>query len=483
MRFQLQPVFLVLGILLTLLSAALLIPAAVDFHHDNPTWAPFLETSMISCIIGLGLVFSTRGIPKSLNIRQAFLMTVSAWIVISAIAALPLLWSGAVPHYTDAYFEAISGVTTTGATVIPDLDHVSFGILVWRGMLQWMGGLGIIVMAVAILPMLNIGGMQLFKVEAFDTAEKILPRATQISSALTFVFIFFTALCAFCYLLAGMDIGDALVHSMSTVATGGFSTRNNSMGEFENPAIDIITIIFMILGSLPFLLYVRMMTIDKWSLVRDSQVRVFFSMLASFIFLAWLFQTINGSNEGWDRVLKAAFNITSIMTGTGYASDDYTQWGAPATVLFFFVAFCGGCAGSTSCGIKIFRFQVLFQDLRQHVNRIVYPNGIFIKRYNGKPLSDKVSVAVMSLFFVYIATFAVVAVLLSFTGLDFITAVSTSASMVSNVGPGLGSMVGPAGNFVELTDTAKWISSAAMITGRLEFFAVFVLFMPSFWRK
>ena len=478
-----RPVVLVAGILVTTLGVAMLLPAIVDLAANNGDWVVFAAASMLTTLVGLSLFAATRGTPKGLSTRQALLMTVVSWLALVTFGALPFIWSGVVPSYTDAFFETMSGLTTTGATVINDLDTAPPGILFWRGLLQWLGGLGIIVMAIAVLPMLQIGGMQLFKAEAFDTAEKILPRATQISSSITLVFIAFTVLCCVLFLAAGMPIDDAVVHAMTTVATGGFSNKDSSIGYYDSAAIDWITIVFMILGSIPFILYVQMLQGRVKPFLIDSQVRVFLGLLVIATLIAWLMAHSGNYHIGLDGLRFAAFNVVSITTGTGYATTDYGLWGPHAISFFFVIMFIGGCAGSTSCGIKIFRFQVLFEAIRQHISQVMYPHGIFRPKFNGRPIDPRVIASVMSFMFLYVVSFGVIAMALIFTGLDTTTALSGAGSAISNVGPGLGTIIGPAGNYAPLNDTAKWVLSAGMLLGRLELFTIMVLFLPRFWRS
>ncbi|PTW62129.1 trk system potassium uptake protein TrkH [Breoghania corrubedonensis] len=479
---DLRPILLVTGVLLATLGVAMMVPALVDLAAENDDWRIFAASSLLTMMIGLALWLSSRGSPGSMGLRQAFVMTCLVWIVLSAFGALPLLWSGSVPTYTDAFFEAMSGLTTTGATVIVGLDHAAPGVLFWRAILQWLGGLGIIVMALAVLPMLKVGGMQLFKAEAFDAPEKILPRATQISGIMTLIFIGLTGTCAILYHLAGMALDDAIMHAMTTVATGGFSTKDASLGHFDSAAIDWIAVAFMCIGSLPFLLYIKLLRGEPRALLRDTQVRTFFMLLAIFILIIWLFQHHSGIHDGIEGLRYAAFNVVSVMTGTGYANADYNAWGPFSAGLFFIIMFIGGCAGSTSCGIKVFRLQVLWASLGQHFNRSVYPNGIFVPRFNGRPIDDNVVAAVQSFFFLYICSFAGLAIALNMTGLDDLTALSGAATAISNVGPGLGEIIGPAGTFQSLNDPAKWVLSFGMLLGRLELLTVLVLFIPRFWR-
>lgn len=481
--FDPAPVILVVGVLLAMLGAAMLLPAFVDYVAGNANWSVFGIAALATSGTGLLMFLATRGTSSGLSTRQAFVMTVVVWLALSTFGALPLYWSGAVPSFTDAFFESISGLTTTGATVITDLDNLPAGTLLWRGILQWLGGLGIIVMAVSVLPMLQIGGMQLFKVEAFETPEKILPRATQISGFITLIFLNLTALCMLAYLFAGMNVLDAVVHAMTTVATGGFSTHDASLGHFNSAAVDTIAIVFMIIGSLPFLLYVQALQGNAGPILGDEQVRAFLILLVAVILFAWGIEENVGVRVGLDALRFAAVNVTSILTGTGYSTTAYDGWGPVAIAFFFFIMFIGGCAGSTSCGIKIFRFQVLIQNARQHVSRILYPNGIFTQKFNGRPISDDVTSAVMSFFFLFLLSFAISAMALTIAGVDTVTALSGAGSAIANVGPGLGAIIGPAGTYQDLDDIPKWILSATMLLGRLELFTVLVLLSPRFWKS
>tara|TARA_R110002020_G_scaffold87061_26_gene215149 strand:- start:635 stop:2092 length:1458 start_codon:yes stop_codon:yes gene_type:complete len=480
---EFRPVMLVTGALVATLGAAMLLPALVDLAANNDDWMIFTSAAMVTMLFGLGLFGANRGAPKGLSTRQAMLMTVISWVALVAFGALPFHWSGIVPTYTDAFFESMSGLTTTGATVITGLDTAPPGLLFWRGLLQWLGGLGIIVMAIAVLPMLQIGGMQLFKAEAFDTAEKILPRATQISTSITLVFIAMTGICAIAYMAVGMAADDAVIHAMTTVATGGFSTKDDSIGFFNNPAVEWIAIIFMFLGSIPFLLYVQMMQGRFRTILADDQVKAFTGFLAVAILAGWMMAHFSEYHIGLEGLRHSAFNVVSIVTGTGYASTDYGLWGSHATAFFFIIMFAGGCAGSTSCGIKIFRFQVLFEAVRQHISQVMYPNGVFRAHFNGKPIQDRVVSSVMSFFFLFMTSFVVLSILLRLSGLDTITALSGAGTALSNVGPGLGDIIGPSGNFQSLTDTQKWLLAGGMLLGRLELFTVLVLFLPRFWRS
>ena len=480
---ELRTLLTIIGALVASLGLAMLLPAFADAVAGNDDWRVFLGASLVTTLSGGGLWASTSGRIETLTMRQAFLLTALIWIVLTFFGALPFLWSDLGLSFTDSVFEAMSGITTTGATIIVGLDNVSEGILLWRGLLQWFGGLGIVVMAIAVLPMLQVGGMQMFKAEAFETPDKILPRATQIAGGMTIVYVGLTIACAAIYWFFGMNFFEAIVHAMTTVATGGFSTRDGSIESFNSIAIDYTSIVFMILGALPFALYLGAVQYGQWKrLLADSQVRTFLSLLAAVTLIIMMVQVNIRVYEGEEAFRHALFSVTSVITGTGYATVDYGAWGPLATAIFFVLTFVGGCTGSTSCGIKIFRFQVLARDLYQHVRQILTPSRVYVKRYNGAPLPENVSTSVQSFVFLYISSFFVLAVLLSATGMDAASALSGAATAISNVGPGLGDIIGPSGTFAPLKDISKWLLIIGMLVGRLEILIVLVLFTPRFWQ-
>jgi len=479
---EFRPVLMIIGALTATLGVAMFLPAIADAAVGNPDWIVFVASGLFTALAGAGAWAASSGGARQLSTRQAFMLTALVWIVLSAFGSLPLFWSGLGLSFTDAVFESVSGLTTTGATIMTELESAPPGLLLWRGLLQWFGGLGIVVMAIAVLPMLQVGGMQMFRAEAFETPDKILPRAAQIAGGMTAIYVGLTAACAAFYWGAGMSLFDAIVHSMTTLATGGYSTRNGSIESYHSTAIDYIAVAFMILGSLPFLLYLRLLRGQVWSLLRDSQVKTFLSLIAVTSAIIVGVQVGGGFHTGEEAVRHALFSVTSVMTGTGYATIDYGAWGPLSVTVFFIITFFGGCAGSTSCGIKTFRLQVLYIDLRHHIQQILFPSGVFVRRYNRRPLPETVSASVMSFVFIYLLAFFVLALALSLTGLDSTTALSGAATAISNVGPGLGEIIGPTGTFQPLSDISKWLLAAGMILGRLELFTVLVLFMPRFWR-
>ncbi len=466
-----------------MLGAAMFLPALVDIAVGNDDWLVFAGSAMLTLFIGVAFALMTWGHAGNLSVREAFILVVSVWTMLPAFAALPFAFSGLELSYTDAFFEAMSGLTTTGSTVITGLDTAPPGILLWRSLLQWLGGLGIIVMAIAILPILQIGGMQLFKVEAFDATEKVLPSAAQLAGSLISFYAAATALTAIALWVADMSFFDAVNHAMTSIATGGFSTRDTSIGFFASAKVDWIIIGAMIIGSLPFALYLQILRGRPAKLWQDSQVQVFFGILLLLVAALFFYEKAGMGEPGALNELRySAFNVISIMTGTGYTNHDYSLWGPFAVTIFFFIMFIGGCAGSTSCGIKIFRFQVIYQAASVQIRRLIHPNGVFAPRYNNKPIADSVTASVMSFMFLFILTLGTVSVLLTLMGLDTVTALSAAASAISNVGPGLGPVVGPSGNYSSLPDLAKWLLSITMLIGRLEIFTVLVIFTPTFWR-
>ena len=481
MKFQ--PVINLIGLLLCTLSAFMLIPGFVDYILGDEDWAAFLVSSFITLFVGAGLYLSSReNNPEHLELRQAFLLTNSAWISISLFGSLPFLFSNLNLNFIDAFFESTSGITTTGSTIIPNLEQVSYGILLWRALLQWLGGIGIIVMAVAILPMLSIGGMQLFKTESYETPDKIIPRAAIFASGISIVYIVLTSTWAFMLWLAGMPIFDSITHAMTTLATGGYSTKSESLGAFNSVNIEMIIVLGMIVGSLPFIHYLSILKNGWKNLINDQQVKWFLLILFFLISIVTFNLYINGQNF-FSSLRVSIFNVVSIVTGTGFGTDDFSQWGGFATTLLLILMFMGGCAGSTTCGLRMARIQVLIANAKTQVLKLLTPHAVIIPYYNKKPIPDTVTESVMGFFFLYILVFIIISCLLGSLGLDFMTSLSGAASAIGNVGPGLGEMIGPNGTYAEIPNLGKLILCLGMILGRLEIFAILVMFTASFWKK
>jgi len=478
-----KTVFFAIGVLLVILGAFMLIPFFVQFIYDEKN-NTFLLSALVTAFIGTLLVLTNLEENKKLNLQQAFLLTTLSWLGIAIFGCLPFLLSNLNLSFVDAFFESMSGITTTGSTIITNLDDAPKSILIWRAILQWLGGIGVIVMAITILPLLNIGGMQLFRMESSDTAEKILPKTREITLIISIIYLALTFTCGISYWAVGMNIFDSIAHSMTTIATGGFSTYSGSIGHFQNPRIEIISIIFIVLGSIPFIAYLKFVKGDKKIFFKDAQIKGLIYILIISILLMFLYLMLSNKEYSFSENLRiSTFNVVSVLSGTGYVTADFSSWGNFPLIFFLFLMFIGGCAGSTTCGIKIFRFQILSHFIINQIKKLVYPHGVFSIKYNNEKINDTFIYSIITFIFLYFFIFFILAALLSVNGLDFITAISGSASAISNVGPGLGNVIGPNGNFSDLPNFSKLSLSLGMLLGRLELFAVLVLFFPSFWKN
>ena len=475
-----KTVFFTLGILQIILGIFMLIPIFVQFFFKEID-SSFFGASIITIIFGTLFFLSNLDHDKKLNLQQAFLLTALSWLSIAIFGSLPLIFSEVNFSFTNAFFESMSGITTTGSTIIPNLEEMPKAILLWRAILQWLGGIGIIVMAITLMPIMNVGGMQLFKISNSDSSEKILPKSKEIALRLIYIYSGLTTLCAISYKILGMNTFDSITHSMTTIATGGFPNYNESIGFFNSFSIEISAMIFIILGSLPFIAYIKFLNGNRRIFFSDIQIRTFLKIILISILILSIYLFLDKSSELNFRTVL--FNVISILTGTGYVNAQFDNWGGFPLIIFIGLMFIGGCAGSTTCGIKIFRFQILYSFVLNQLKKIIYPKGIFVLKYNQSPVDDKFTASIISFIYMYLVIFFAITALLSLTGLDFITSISGAATSISNVGPGLGSTIGPNGNFSSLPDISKWILSFGMILGRLELFAILVLFLPSFWRN
>ncbi len=477
-----KTVFFTLGILLIILGVAMMVPVAFQLIYKEFD-STFIISSIITITFGILFFLSNIDHLKLINTQQAFLLTALSWLSIAIFGSIPFFFSGLNLSITDSFFESMSGITTTGATILNNIESSPKGILVWRSMLQWLGGIGVILMAITLMPIMNIGGMQLLKISSYDTSEKVLPKSKEISLRLITVYVSLTFLCAFFYKIFGMNFFDSFTHSMTTIATGGFSNYDQSIGYFDNPYIEIISIIFILLGSIPFILYIKFISDDKKIIFKDEQVKLFFKITLVSILILFVYLIIVNQNFFEIHLRSVIFNVVSILTGTGYVTKEFDQWGNFPLIFFLILMFVGGCAGSTTCGIKIFRVHILYYFIRNQLLKIIYPRAVINLKYNYNKVEDKLIASIISFIYLYILIFFVLASLLTLTGLDFITSISGAASSLSNVGPGLGGEIGPNSNYSGLPDESKWLLSAGMILGRLEIFAVLIIFLPSFWRK
>ena len=475
-----KTVFFTLGILQIILGLFMFVPIIAQIIYGEVD-SSFFGASIVTIIFGTLFFLSNLNHDKKLNLQQAFLLTALSWLSIAIFGSLPFIFSSINFSFTNAFFESMSGITTTGSTIISNLEEMPKAILLWRALLQWLGGIGIIIMAITLMPIMNVGGMQLFKISSNDSSEKILPKSKEIAMRLIYIYTGLTTLCAIFYLIFGMSLFDSITHSMTTIATGGFSNYNESIGFFNSSSIEISAMIFILLGSIPFIAYIKFINGNKTIFFNDVQIRTFLKIIIFSIIFLSLYLLFNESETF--NLMAILFNVISILTGTGYVNAQFDNWGNFPLILFLILMFIGGCAGSTTCGIKIFRIQILYSLAIINLKKIIYPKGIFVLKYDQNPIDNKFISSIISFIFMYLIIFFFLTTLLSLTGLDFITSISGAATSISNVGPGLGSIIGPNGDFSALPNISKWILSLGMILGRLELFAILVLFLPSFWRN
>ena len=480
-------ILFICGIINVFVGALMLIPAGIDFFaNQEQNGEDFLLTALIVAFCGMIIsALSYRNWKEKLSKKEMFMITSSVWFLVSFLGALPFYFSGQNLSFTDALFESVSGITTTGATILAHIDSMPKGFLLWRAMLQWIGGIGIVILAITILPILRIGGMQLFTTESSDSSTKDSPFVASKLKRYIYAYLFVSCLCLWALFVGGMDLFDAFAHMMTTVSTGGFSTHDLSIGYYDNPTIEWILTFFMVVGGVPLSIIVAFLE-GKWQhLKENSQIKTYLSALFVIILpisiLMWAFM------EQFDNFLNAlrtfAFHTVSIMTTTGYVTENYTLWGPFFILFFFFLTAVGGCTGSTAGGIKMFRFSILARAIKRHLTLMVSPHAIIVPHYNKKPVTEDVMLGVTSFMSIFCLITILGAGLLTLTGLDFMTALSGSLTAIANVGPGLGNLIGPDKSFFLLPDTAKWILSLIMILGRLEFMTILVLFLPKLWIK
>lgn len=476
-----SPVLRVLGALLIVFAGLMLAPLLVAPTPFKQPGSYFLLGALATSFFGLSLIaLSPTAANFELNRRQGFLLTAAAWTVMPAFGALPLMGVGLT--FTDAYFESVSAMTTTGSTVMAGLDRTEPAILLWRAIMQGVGGVGVIVLGIIMMPFLRIGGMQLFQTESSDKSEKIVAKAFDLAAWIFAIYVFLTAMCAALYKAFGMSWFDAVAHAMPTVSTGGFSTHDASFAYFESPALMWVATIFMMAGAMPFVAFIRAARGKVLAFVTDIQLRGFVVFLVTTTLLVAVSRTVQAGVPLGESVTSAAFNIVSVVTTTGFASEDYQLWGPFAIGVFFILTFVGGCSGSTAGGVKIYRFQILARLAVAHLTRIISPNRVNPVLYHDRKVEDDVAFAILAFLIVMLFSLILSTFILSWLGLDLLTALTGSATAIANVGPGLGDVIGPAGNFASLPDAAKWVLAFMMILGRLEFFTILVLLTPAFWR-
>tara|TARA_B100000787_G_scaffold170063_1_gene163760 strand:- start:141 stop:1589 length:1449 start_codon:yes stop_codon:yes gene_type:complete len=481
--FDFKPISLVLGFLICTTGIFLIAPLITELIYKTDHWQAYAAPMIVYLIVGGSLIIINKDTEMKLNLKGAFLLTGLSWIIMALICSVPFMFAKTNLVFSDAIFESVSGITTTGSTVINGLDLQPKGVLIWRAILQWLGGIGIIVLAISVLPFLKVGGMQLFHMEGDDPYEKFLPRISAVVSKIFIIYLLLTIICIISYFLFGMSLFDSITHGFTTISTGGFSTHNESLAFFNSNKILLVSILFMIIGSLPFILLAQISIKNPFILFQDQQIKLFIIIILILIISLYFFINDDIYNSTANKIITISFNTISIITGTGYVTDNFENWGNYSSILFLLIMFIGGCAGSTTGGLKIFRFQILFLSVKNHIRKLIKPHGVFASKFNGKVIPESSFDSVTSFFFVYILSFVLIAFLMSFSGYDLITCLSAAATSLSNVGPGLGNIIGPEGNFSSLTDYSKYILCLGMIFGRLEILTLLILLSPFYWKS
>ncbi|MGN1063316.1 MAG: TrkH family potassium uptake protein [Alphaproteobacteria bacterium] len=485
MRFKL--IFSIVSRLIVICGVAMAIPGVLDYVENQPQAANRLFlAAAVTVLCGLTGQWVFRSEQEPLRPKEMFLTTTLVWTAFAFVSAIPFYFSLYNVSFTNAFFESMSGLTTTGATVFTHLDDMNHGLLLWRSLIQWLGGLGIVVLALTVLPTLHVGGMHFFATESSDRTDKSAPKVAQTLRFIIYFFLFLSVSCACCLWLAGMNVFDAVNHAMTTVATGGFSTKDLSIGYYQNPAAEWIIAFFMAVSGLPLIIGLYIVK-RQWHAIKTSdQILTYFWFLffsSAFLSLYRWYREGLTLADFYDILRSTVFNVVSIITTTGFITENYMLWGDFVIVFFLFLLMTGACTGSTSGGIKMFRFTIIFKNIGTRLKSMVQPYGVFVSRYGDKAITDDVLIGVMVFFGLYFLSAAAGTLVLSLAGMDLITSLSGTLSALSNVGPALGNVIGPDKTFATLPDTVKWIMSFLMLMGRLEFIAVIVLFMPYMWRK
>lgn len=479
---DLRPVGYIVGWLTGLLGLLMALPAIIDYADGDDNGRAFLLSMLLTITAAAVLILAcAERRSGSLGLKQGFLLTSCAWIAFTAFGALPLMLGAPGLSFTRAFFETMSAMTTTGATVITDLDAVPRSVLLWRGLLTWTGGIGVVLLAIIMLPVLKIGGMQLLRTSDFNTMGKIMPRVTELALSFGSIYVGFTVICALAYAWSGLSGFDAIVHSFTTIATGGMGNYDDSFSRFS-ASTQYVGMVFMLIAGMSFVRYVQFAAGDPGPLFRDPQIRAFlltYLMLCVGLLVA---RILRGDAIDELAAREILFNMASILTTTGFATTDYTLWGSFAIMMFFIAMMICGCSGSTSGGPKVFRYQLLIGAIGGEIRRLHSPNAVHTPRYQGSPVTDDVMNSVVAFFMLFFLTLGCGAVLLVLIGLDPITAISGAVATLSNVGPGFGPLIGPNGNYAGLPDPAIWLCTFLMLVGRLELLTVYVLLTGAFWR-
>ncbi len=465
------------------LSTAMLVPAMVDLYYRDDNWSVFTVSAAMVGGVSLTAAMATRGPPPAFSKRMGFLLVNVLWAVFSVVGAIPLYFADLDLTFAQALFESISGITTTGSTVISGLDNIAPGILMWRSLLAWLGGIGIVALGLFVLPFLRVGGMSFFKMESSDTGDKPFARLATFTRAFMAVYVGITLACTIAYDFAGMSHFDAINHAFTTVATAGFSTHDVSFAYFDNHAILWISTFFMIVCSLPFSILIVFVIRGRLDALRDPQIFIFLGYLVAFALAGGIYNHLRNGIPLPISLTHSFFNFSSILSTTGYASEDYTLWGPFAVTAAFFATFMGGCSGSTAGGIKAYRFVILFNLIVTGLKKLIYPNAIYSVRYGNQTVDSETQRAIFLFFSAYIFIWVIGSMAMSLLGYDFATATSSVITALSNVGPGIGPLIGPVGNFAMMNDPELYVLSLAMLLGRLEVLTMLVLLVPIFWRS
>lgn len=483
MIFNLKIISNLLGLLCALNGAFMLLVLPFSFFYAED-WTAILYASLTTMLIGATVWFLTKDYEvKDLRKREGYLIVTMGWLVMSFSGTLPFIFTGAIPGFTNAFFETISGYTTTGATVLIDIEALPKGVLFWRSLTHWIGGMGIIVLTIAILPILGIGGMQLFVAESpGPTHDKLHPRIKETAKRLWYIYLFFTVLLTVLLMVGGMSFYEAINHAMSTMATGGFSTKNASVAYYTSPFIQYVLIVFMFLAGTNFTLSYFIFKGKFNKVLSNEEFKAYVTVLVV-VGLITAFAVYFSTGLMWERAFRdALFQVVSIVTTTGFITADYTSWSSFTTLIFFLLLFTGASAGSTAGGIKIVRHLVLAKNSVLELKRQIHPSGVIPVRLNGKAVSETITYNIIAFILIYLTIFSFGSLLMAMLGLDFDTAIGSVAATLGNIGPGIG-LVGPVNNFSHIPALGKWLLSFFMLLGRLELFTVLILFTPYFWGK
>lgn len=483
---RLKLILSIVSMMTIICGLAMMMPAALDFL-DNSTDMMHRFFMVSGATISCGLIgkqiFKTNLEP--LRPKEMFLTTSLVWLAFSFFSALPFYYSTYNISFTDAFFESVSGLTTTGSTILSGLDTMDRGLLLWRSLIQWLGGIGIVVVALTVFPTLHIGGLYFFTTESSEKSDKSAPKISQTLRAIIMFFLLLSGGCALSLWIAGMGIFDAVNHAMTAIATGGFSTKDASIGYYHNPAIEWILSFFMCAAGLPLIIGLLIWK-RKWHAIKNNeQIKTYFWITFWTIALLSLYRWYHSADTIFftDIVRSTVFSVISVITTTGYVTENYMLWGNFAIVFFLLLLMTGGCTGSTAGGVKMFRYSIIFKTIRTRLKSMAQPHGVFIPRYGDKPINDDLFIGIMVFIGVFFLSTALITLLLALTGLDLTTCLSGTLTALSNVGPGLGTMIGPDKTFAALPGMAKWILSVAMLMGRLEFMTIIMVFTPYLWKK